>query len=159
MDHIIESFNLHDPPKNMYFSHQIGGMRDGKKHKKLTFGLPVLGFAQAKQDSDDWFIISYRVNVIPDVMDFYYTDEAGVMLEMHPLPTTGDNYTLFDTGDIDTLFFNTTEGIHEAIIVTYERALPTTQKLPRELVDYESLYDFLKEYRPFIIEHKPSMLV
>lgn len=154
-----QEFNLNDPPKDMYFAYKIGGKRAGKDHIKLTFGKPVLGFTQARHDSDDWYIVTIRNSVIKDEFNFYYTDADGIMLELYPLVTNGDIFKADSTGATSTLFFNGDRGFHETLEIFYQEARIDIASVKRDEVDYEDVYDFLELYKPYIEDNIPHILI
>lgn len=153
-----------DPPKNLYMVLEMNGSREGVRYKDIKFMIPVLTFAQPQVDSTNWYVVTFRNSVTRDVFNHYYHDEQGVEYELIMLPTFEDGRYLFSESNSLAFVDGTNfDCFKDTLRFYYARELDKVRELEGSVdgnkVDYSGLVAFLSEYRLFIEQNFPHILI
>lgn len=152
-----------NPPKNLYMILEMNGAREGGRYKDIRFMIPVLSFCQPQLNSTNWYVVTFRQCLIKDEFNNYYYDEFGVEYELIMLPTVNGDVYSFGENHCSLAFCDGSfECFRETVKFYYERELTRINervRMDEEKVNCVGLLEFLREYRPFVEDNFPHILL
>lgn len=156
--------DLTEIPQNLYCNIYRTGMSDGVRVKNIQWHLPVLAFIQPKQDSKDWYIVTFRTDTIKSPVDTYYTDK-DIDYQIYYI---GSNIDKWDTDKDNLRRTQIYKGEKESYDVMLEELYPRVKNIYEdrykdgfeggEFTD-NSLYEFLVQHREYVHRTMPHTLL
>ena len=154
--------DLTKTPQNLYCNIYRTGMDNGVKVKNLQWDLQVLAFVQPNKDNKDWYIVTFRTDMIKSPVNNYYTDtDTNIDYQLYYI---GCQTNTWDTDKDNISRVQIYKGEKESYDEMLEDMYPRVRKLYEDMDKDEkytdnSLYEYLVQHKKYVNENMPHILL